>query len=103
MSKRNFKDFAKFKERVSKKRQKEYTTSKSGTEYITVQQLSLHVEGRYLKYARIGPLASVPLSWEPTIQNIKEAWKHYFNMEDGSSCDVLAGERDDHFGRRQAK
>ena len=51
-------------------------------EYITVQRLSLHVKGRYQKYARIGPLASVPLGRESTIQNIKEAWKRYFNVED---------------------
>ena len=56
-------------------------------EYITVQRLSSHVEGRYQKYARIGPLASVPLGREPTIQNIKEACKRYFNVEDGSSCE----------------
>ena len=94
ISKRNFKeDFAKFKERVSKKRRKEDTTSKSDMEYITVQRLSSHVEGRYQKYARIGQLASVPLGRKPTIQNIKEACKRYFNVEDGSSCDVLAGER----------
>ena len=94
MSKRNFKEnFAKFKERVSKKRQKEDAASKSEMEYITVQRSSSHVEGRYQKYARIGPLASVPLGRETTIQNIKDACKCYFNMEDGSSCDVLAGER----------
>ena len=46
MSKRNFKkDFAKFKESVSRKRRKEDTTSKSDMEYITVQRLSSHVEG----------------------------------------------------------
>lgn len=94
MSKRNCKeDFAKFKERISKKRRKEDTTSKSDMDYITVQRLSSHVEGRYQKYARIGPLASVPLGREPTIQNIKEACMRYFNVEDGSHCDILAGER----------
>jgi hypothetical protein len=94
MSKRNCKeDFAKFKERISKKRRKEDTTSKSDIDYITVQRLSSHVEGRYQKYARIGPLASIPVGREPTIQNIKEACMRYFNVEDGSHCDILAGER----------
>ena len=94
MSKRNFKeDFAKFKERISKKRRKEEKSSKSDMDYITVQRLSSHVERRYQKYARIGPLASVPFGGEPTIENIKEACKRYFNVEDGSCFDVLAGER----------
>jgi hypothetical protein len=38
-------------------------------------------------------VASVPLGREPTIQNIKEACKRYFNVDNRSNCDVLAGER----------
>jgi hypothetical protein len=81
------------KRELSKKRRKEDTTSKSDMDYITVERLSSNVEGRYQKYARIGPLASVPLGREPTIQNIKEACMRYFNLDDGSHCDILAGER----------
>ena len=62
-------------------------------DYITVQRLSSHVEGKYQKYSRIGPLASVPLGEEPTTKNVKEACKHYFDVEDGMCCDILAGER----------
>ena len=86
-------DFAKFKEKISKKRRKEETTSNSEMDYITVQRLSSHVEGKYQKYARIGALASVRLGREATIQNIKEACKRHFEVGDGISCDVLAGER----------
>ena len=95
MSKRgNRKDeFAKFKEKISKKRRKEETTANSEMEYITVQRLSSHVKGKYQKYARIGALASVTLGREPTIQNIREPSKRYFDVGDGICCDVLAGER----------
>ena len=94
MSKRSNRkdDFAKFKEKVAKKRRgkEEATTS---TDYISVQRLSSSLEGRYQKYARIGALTSVPLGCELTIQNIKEASKRHFDVADGIYCDVLAGER----------
>ena len=96
MSKRSNRkdDFAKFKEKVAKKRRgKEEATTNTDMDYITVQRLSSSVEGRYEKYARIGALTSVPLGCEPTIQNIKEACKHHFDVADGIYCDVLAGER----------
>ena len=61
-------------------------------EYITVQRLSSHVEERYQKYARIEPSARIPLSWKPTIQNIKEACKCYLNVENGSKGQFIWGE-----------
>ena len=96
MSKRSNRkdDFAKFKEKVAKKRRgKEEATTSTDMDYITVQRLSSSVERRYQKYARIRALTSVPLGCEPTIQNIKEACKRHFDVADGIYCDVLAGER----------
>ena len=37
-------------------------------DYITVQRLSLKVEGRYQNYARIGALTMVPVDCEPKSQ-----------------------------------
>lgn len=95
MSKRKNKvDFAKIKENIAQKRLRKDDNS-NGTimEYITVQRLSSHVEGKYQKYSRIGALTSVPLNCEPTIENIKQACKRHFNVPEGISCDILAGER----------
>ena len=89
MSKRSNRkdDFAKFKEKVAKKRrgkeEAEEATTNTDMDYITVQRLSSSVEGRYQKYARIGALTSVPLGCEPTIQNIKEACKRHIQLSSG--------------------
>jgi len=86
MSKRSNRenDFAKFKEKVVKKRRgKEEATTSTNIDYIAVQRLLSSAEGRYQKYARIGALTSVPLGCEPTIQNIKEACKRHFDVADG--------------------
>ena len=60
------------------------------TDYITVQRLSLGVEGKCQKYSRIGPLTMVPLEKEPTLENIKDACKAHFRMR--IECNLLAGE-----------
>ena len=61
MSRRKNKtDFAKIKENVAKKQLRKDDTSNDVMEYITVQRLSSHVEGKYQKYPRIGALTSVP-------------------------------------------
>ena len=83
--------FQAFKAKVSKKREgKDEAIGKM--EYLTVQRLSSHVEGRYQKYARIGALTMVPLGSEPTVENIKAACKKHFKAEN-MDCDILAGER----------
>ena len=66
--------------------------SGSDMDYKTVQRLYSNVEGRYQKYARIGALTMVPLGCEPTISNIREACKRFFEAED-MDCDILADER----------
>lgn len=71
----------------------------SDMDYITVQQLSSNVEGRYQKYARIGALSMVPLGCEPMISNKKEACKRFFKAED-MECDILVNERS-HRGLRR--
>ncbi|KXJ10632.1 Transient receptor potential cation channel subfamily M member 6 [Exaiptasia diaphana] len=91
MSKRGGK-FNNFKAKVAKKRAGKDEAVGGVMEYITVQRLASHVEGRYQKYARIGALTMVPLACEPTLSNIKEACKRYFKCED-MDCDIVAGER----------
>ena len=63
----------------------------SGLTGITVQRLSVNVEGKCQKYSRIGPLTLVPLEKEPTLEYIKAACKAHFDTH--LECDVLAGEQ----------
>ena len=93
MSKRRKNQFQAFKAKIAKKRMgKEELRGTAEMDYITVQRLSSHVEGRYKKYARIGTPTMVPLGCEPTIANIKDACKRFFKADD-MDCDILAGER----------
>ncbi|XP_020904502.1 uncharacterized protein LOC110242811 [Exaiptasia diaphana] len=91
MSKRGGK-FNNFKAKVARKRAGKDEAAGGVMEYITVQRLASHVEGRYQKYVRIGALTMVPLACETTLSNIKEACKRYFKCED-MDCDIVAGER----------
>ena len=81
-----------FKEQASIKRpgKKEDGSSKK-RDYITVQRLSSTVEGKWQKYARMGPLTMVHLGCEGTLENIKKVYKKHFNVTD-MDCDILAGE-----------
>ena len=67
---------------------------KDDIEYLTVQQLSPSVEGKAQKYTRIGPLTMVPFPHEDkTMENIKQACKDHFDIDEGYQCDVLARKR----------
>ena len=81
-----------FKEQASTKRQGKKDGSCEKRDYITVQRLSSTVEGKWQKYARIGPLTMVHLGCEATLDNIKKVCKKHFNVTD-MDCDILAGER----------
>ena len=82
-----------FKEQASIKRQgKKEDVSSEKRDYITVQRLSSTVEGKWQKYARIGPLTMVHLGCEATLENIKKVCKKHFNITD-MDCDILAGKR----------
>lgn len=82
-----------FKEQASIKRQgKKEDGSSEKRDYITVQRLSSTVEGKWQKYARMGPLTMVHLGCEATLENIKKVCKKHFNVTD-MDCDILAGER----------
>ena len=65
---------------------------KNESTLITVQRLSSSVEGKWQKYARIGPLTMVHLGCEATRENIKKECKKHFNITD-MDCDILDGER----------
>ena len=91
MSKR--KHWDEFKDKMSQTRlgKKE---GKDNSEYLTVQRLSESVEGKAQKYTRIGPLTMVPFSHEEkTMENVKQACKKHFGIDEGCQCDILAGER----------
>ena len=91
MSKR--KQWDEFKNKMSRKRMGK-KEGKDSIEYLTVQRLSPSVEGKAQKYTRIGPLTMVPFPHEDkTMENIKQACKDHFDIDEGYQCDVLAGER----------
>ena len=81
-----------YKEKVAKKRRndKGAAASAGGSDGITVQRLSSHVEGKCQKYSRTGPLTLVPLDQGPALENMKKACQLHFNTD--LECDVLAGE-----------
>ena len=62
-----------YKEKVAKKRRndKGAAASAGGSDGITVQRLSSHVEGKCQKYSRTGPLTLVPLDQGPALENMK--------------------------------
>ena len=91
MSKR--KQWDEFKNKMSRKRMGK-KEGKDSIEYLTVQRLSPSVEGKAQKYTRIGPLTMVPFPHEDkTMENIKQACKDHFDIDEDYQCDVLAGER----------
>ena len=79
MSAKRKKEWANFKEQTSKKRMGKREDGMP-TDYITVQRLSSSVEGKCQKYSRIGPLTIVPLEKEPTLENIKDAFRYANGM-----------------------
>eukprot|EP00794_Sanderia_malayensis_P000961 gene961-277_t len=63
-------------------------------ELLTVQQLSASVEGKAQKYTRIGPLTTVPLKGDKTLEDIKKSCIQHFGIDEQIfNSDVLAGER----------
>ena len=83
-----------YKEKMSNKRTGKHDEGggSGSMDYITVQRLSLTVEGKCQKYSPIGALTIVPLGCEPTLNNIKTACINHFNLQE-MECDLLAGER----------
>ena len=79
-------------EALNKRQGKKDDANAEKRDYITVQRLSSSVEGKWQKYARIGPLTMVHLGCEATLENIKKECKKHFNITD-MDCDILAGER----------
>ena len=74
------------------------TGKKSGSEnavpdVLTVQRLSVEVEGKCQKYSRIGALTMVPFGHELSMDNVKQACKLHFKISKHMECDLLAGER----------
>ena len=60
-----------------------------------MQRLSAEVTGKAQKYSRVGAREFVSFEefGELTIQNIKDACMKHFRINDGMTCDVLAGEQ----------
>ena len=92
-------DWRKFQQRMKEKRLKkgvkEAACSKKEFETIVVQRLSAEVTGKAQKYSRVGAREFVSFEefGELTIQNIKDACMKHFRINDGMTCDVLAGEQ----------
>ena len=62
-------------------------------ESMTVQRLSVGVAGKAKKYQQVGAREFVPFEYnELTIENIKSACLHNFDVSESAVCKVLAGE-----------